>query len=154
LQAAARGTGCSVYTSDFKVQPSDEAVYYPDVSISCGGQDGSAMLTKKPCLVVEVTSRSTARIDRGEKVDEYCKAASLRGYLIVDQNVRRVTCYTRDADGTWIQAEITGSGTIEVPCPKTALTLEQIYEDVSMPPLGVAEPELDEETGQYVTARG
>jgi Uma2 family endonuclease len=101
---------------------------------------------------VEVTLRSTARIDRGEKVAEYCKAASLRGYLIVDQNLRRVTYYTRDVDGAWAHAELTGSGTIAIPCPKTALTLDQIYEDVSMPPLGVAEPDVDEATGEYVMA--
>ena len=32
LHGGVRSTACAVYTSDFRVQPSDEAVYYPDVT--------------------------------------------------------------------------------------------------------------------------
>jgi Uma2 family endonuclease len=150
LGAASRGTPCRVFTSDANVQPTDDVVYYPDVSVACGANAGSSMVITSPCLVVEVTSRNTMRVDRGEKVDEYCKSASLKGYLIVDQNVRRVTYYVRDAEGAWIKSEFVDSGSVAVPCPRLALTLEQIYEDVALPPLGVAEPEWDEEAGSYV----
>jgi Uma2 family endonuclease len=72
LHIAARGTGCVVFDSDFKVHPTDDAVYYPDASVVCIAESGEAVLTRAPCLVVEVTSRSTARIDRGEKLEQYC----------------------------------------------------------------------------------
>jgi Uma2 family endonuclease len=149
---AARGTGCTVFNGDFKVQPTDEAVYYPDISVVCITEDGSAVVTRSPCLVVEVSSRSTVRIDRGEKVEQYCKSPSLRGYLIVDQNRKRVTSYLRGADDAWERTDVQGDGAIDLPCPRARLTLDEIYEAVSLPPLGVGEPELDEETGDYVGA--
>lgn len=145
FHGAARGQPCRVYTSDFKVQPSDEAVYYPDVSVVCEHIDGSAILTAAPCLVVEVTSRGTVRIDRGEKLEQYRRCSTLRAYLIVDQFRRRVTRHWRSPSGDWAVEEYVDFGSIPVPCPPMNLTLDQIYEDVELPPLqvGESEPELD-----------
>lgn len=153
LHLATRGTSCHVCTSDFKVQPTDEAVYYPDVSVVCDEVDDQAVLTQAPCLVVEVTSRSSYRTDHGEKAQQYCASPSLRAYLIVDQNRRRVVAYLRDTNGAWERHEVTGDASIRLPCPAVELSLDEIYEDIALPPLGVAEPELDEATGEYVTAR-
>jgi Uma2 family endonuclease len=150
LGLAARGNPCRVYTSDFKIQPNDEAIYYPDVAVVCEPPDWSAVVTAAPCLVVEVTSRGTARIDRGEKLDQYRKSATLQAYLIVDQFQKRVTHHWRGAAGEWRSEEFTDTGTIRVPCPRTELTLDQIYEEVEMPPLRVDERELEGEADEYV----
>src|SRR5215467_11382600 len=139
LGTAARGGRCRVYTSDFKVQPSDQAVYYPDVSVVCEPTSRSAVVTAAPCLVVEITSRSTARLDRGEKLEQYRKCASLKTYLIVDQFRRRLTHHWRDDTGEWRIDEVSESGTIRVSCTETTLTLDQIYEAVELPPLQVGE---------------
>jgi Uma2 family endonuclease len=149
LGLAARGNRCRVYTSDFKIQPSDEAVYYPDVAVVCEPPDRSAIVTEAPCLVVEVTSRGTARIDRGEKLEQYRKSATLQTYLIVDQFRKRVTRHWRDAAGEWRTEEFTDAGTIPVPCPQIELTLDQIYEKVEMPPLRIGEPEVEPEADEY-----
>jgi Uma2 family endonuclease len=154
LGNAARHGRCRVFTSDFKVQPSDDAVYYPDVSVVCAPQDGSAVLTASPCLVVEITSRGTARIDRGEKAEEYRNCPALRAYLVVDQYRRRVTSHSRDASGAWQEQEFLDAGSVPIPCPTTDLTLDQIYENVEMPPLRVGEPELEVEEEDYVLEDG
>lgn len=151
LHSPARAGRCRVYTSDFKVQPSDEAVYYPDVSVVCQLPARSDVVTTTPCLVVEITSRSTARLDRGEKLEQYRKCASLKAYLIVDQFRRRVTHHWRDDSLDWRSDELSGSGAIHVSCPETTLTLDQIYEAVELPPLRVGEPELEPEDDAYVT---
>ena len=148
LGTAARGTRCRVFTSDFKVQPSDEAVYYPDASVVCGPLDGSAVVTEGPCLVVEVTSRGTARVDRGEKLEQYLKCATLETYLIVDQSRKRVTRHWREGAGEWRSEDIVGEGSIPLPCPRFDLTLDQIYEDVELP-LQVGEPKFAQEEDEY-----
>ena len=149
LRIGVRGTTCGVYTSDFKVQPSDEAVYYPDVTVACEDFDGSAVLTQAPCLVVEITSRGTARIDRGEKLEQYRKCATLQAYLIVDQSRKRVTRFWRDHGKEWQSEEYTDSGSVPLPCPAVALSLDRIYEDVELPPLQVGEPGLDDAVDEY-----
>jgi len=148
LHGAARRNRCSILASDFKVQTSDEAVYYPDVVVLCRPHDRSAVLTEAPSMVVEVTSRSTARIDRGEKLQEYLKNASLETYLVVDQFQRRVTRHWRDA-GEWRGEELVGVGSIPIACLRSELTLDQIYESVEMPPLRVGEPESSDEFDEY-----
>ena len=145
LGAAAAGGPCSVYTSDFKVQPTEHSVYYPDVTVVCRDEKPDAVLTTMPSLVVEVTSRSSYRADHGEKATEYRAAPSLNAYLIVDQNRRRVVAHLRAPSGEWEVIEATGDDSVTLPCPKCVLSLDQIYEGIELPPLGVAEPELEEQ---------
>jgi len=148
---AAEGDGpCRVFVADIKVGAGNDVVYYPDVVVICGAHDPADVITTAPCAIVEVTSRSTARTDRGEKLQAYRGLASLQFYMIVDQYRRRVTCHRRDGAGQWGTVELEQDGTVEVPCPKSRITLDDIYDSIELPPLGVAEPELDEESNEYV----
>src|SRR5919112_6553213 len=66
LCAAARDGPCRVYMSDVKLRAAEDVIYYPDIMVVVcepGGED--AGLVHGPCLVIEVTSPSTARVDRG-----------------------------------------------------------------------------------------
>ena len=45
--------------------------------------------------------------------------------------------------------EFTDSATIPVPCPEIELTLDQIYEEIEMPPLRIGEPEVEPEADEY-----
>jgi Uma2 family endonuclease len=150
LRAATRGGPCHVIISDVKVQAADDLIYYPDVAVECVKRRGDDLILDQPCLVVEVTSRSTRRVDRGEKPEAYRHIPSLRAYLIIDQTRRRVTHHSRDANGQWASTELMDAGSFRVPCPDTTLTLDQIYEGVELPPLGVAE-EWDTGVEEYAT---
>lgn len=145
LRAAVRGGPCHVSAGDMKVRADQDIIYYPDVAVECVARKGDDLILDQPCLVVEVTSRSTRRIDRGEKLYAYRRIPSLRAYLIVEQSRRRVTHHWRDVDGTWMSADIMDAGEITLACPETSLTLDAIYEGVELPPLGVAEAEADYE---------
>jgi Uma2 family endonuclease len=94
-----------------------------------------------PCSIVEVTSRSSRRIDRGEKLDSYQRIDSLSGYLIAESDRRLVTYYSRSDGGEWTRTDHATSGRVALRCPPTALTLDDIYEGVEVPPLKVREPE-------------
>ena len=51
-----------------------------------------------PCLLVEVLSKSTARIDRLAKQVAYTALSSLQTYLIVEQTKRKGCVYQRADD--------------------------------------------------------
>ncbi len=139
LGLAVRGGPCRVISVDVKVRAANDRIYYPDVVVVCTPHSGDDLIIGDPCLVIEVTSPSTARTDRTEKLDAYEGMASLRAYLIVDHRRKRVERHWRDEAGAWQREEIIGAGSVPVPCPEMALALEEIYEGVDLPVL--REPE-------------
>jgi Uma2 family endonuclease len=60
--------------------------YYPDLLLSCDKTDREPYFCRSPCLIVEVLSESTERIDRREKLLAYQRLPSLREYLLVAQD--------------------------------------------------------------------
>jgi Uma2 family endonuclease len=132
LRVAARGSKCRVMASDMKVliQKRPQIAYYPDVVVACDETDRERYYRTRPCLVVEVLSDSTKRTDRNEKKQNYERISSIKTYLIVHQNQKRVEVCRRAEDGAWQAETLENEGLIELECPNTTLTLEQIYEDV------------------------
>ena len=141
LMNAARGGPCDVMVAEVKVRAGRERIYYPDVLVACTPGRDTDVIVRDPCLVVEVTSPSTARVDRGEKRDAYLAIPSLRAYLIVDHRYRRVEWHLRDADGEWRRGEAIGAGSVDVPCPAVTLRLDEIYEGIE--PMSVREMEAE-----------
>ena len=72
--------------------------YYPDLLLSCAPDDRQPYFRSRPCLIVEVLSDSTERIDRREKLLAYQTLPSLQEYVLVAQNARRVEVYRRTND--------------------------------------------------------
>src|SRR5689334_9413330 len=141
LSLAARAGPCDVFVNDMRLEVAHDRYYYPDVAIVCTPVAESDIVARKPCVVVEVTSPSTARIDRGEKLDAYRSISSLEMYLIIDHRRRRLERHSRDATGgEWRREETVGEGRVRVPCLDVELTLEEIYERVELPSVGEPEP--------------
>lgn len=141
LHGAGRRRGCRVFATDVKVRAAADRIYYPDAIIACGGAAAVDLIIEEPSLIVEVTSPSTRATDRREKLDAYLRMPSLRTYLIVEQRRRHVLCYTRDAGGEWTRHEVQGVGVVVIPFLDAQLTLDEIYDDVPLPPLTVREDE-------------
>jgi len=140
LTLAARPGPCDVFSSDMRVAVARDRYYHPDVTVVCTPVAESDIVARNPCVVVEVTSPGTARIDRGEKLDAYRTVATLQSYLIVDHRRRRVERHWRETLGSeWRREEIVGDGRVRVPCLDIELTLDEIYERVELPSVG--EPE-------------
>jgi Uma2 family endonuclease len=132
-----------VYFCDLLVRADDTRIYYPDCVVVCKPHTGDTVMFDEACLVVEVTSRSTRRIDRGEKLDAYLNMPSLRGYIVIEQTRRHMTAYLRDADGEWFREEAISAGSIQLPCLDVSLSVAEVYEGVNLPPLAVREGEID-----------
>ena len=100
--------------------------YYSDGLLICDAEGEHELYVDRPCLIVEVTSRNTARNDRGEKLDAYRRLASLEAYWIISQSERRVTVWQR-IGVSWQEHTVTG-GSVAVPClTNAAIALDAIY---------------------------
>ncbi|MDW8296719.1 MAG: Uma2 family endonuclease [Raineya sp.] len=88
---------------------------------------------ENPCVVIEVLSKSTQRIDLGEKVLDYQELASVKSYLIVWQNKMQVVIYNRLDEKRWEeiiydQAE----QNILVPSLGIEIPMQEIYQKVDL----------------------
>lgn len=153
VHAPARRRGCRVYMEGVKLRAAQDRIYYPDVMVVCRELAGDEIVLENPSLIVEVTSPGTRATDRREKLAAYRAMPSLETYVIVEQRRRLVTVHWRVQGGEWQGLELAGDGDIPLPFLGTTLTLDQIYEDVPLPPLRVGEEadELagDEDDGSY-----
>jgi Uma2 family endonuclease len=141
---------CQVFAADMKVRvQARNAFYYPDVSGSCDPGDREEYFLTRPCFIVEVLSPSTAAIDRREKRLAYRTLDSLKEYVVVDQDRRRVDVYRAGAGG-WRAETLSDAGTFELSCLGLRLSLDEIYDGVELPP-EVAEPEPSYATAGDVT---
>jgi Uma2 family endonuclease len=129
-----------VFSSDVRLRTADDTYYNPDVMVICGRVAELDVVATDRCVVIEVTSPSTARIDRGERLTAYRAIPSLRAYLIVDHRRRRVERHWRgDTTAGWVRDEVVGEGNVAVPCLDVELSLDAIYHRVDL--TAIAEPD-------------
>ena len=113
----------------------------PDVVVTCARTiDESAYLVPEPVIVVEVASRSTRLADVNDKVDFYSGIASIRHYLVIEQDQRRVVYHGR-GPGSGLEPHILRQGNITLDPPGIALALADLYLDTTLadserPPTG------------------
>ena len=137
LDRAAGDGPCEVFTNDMRLAAANDTYYYPDVMVTCSPLGDLEVIAREPCVVVEVTSPSTARTDRGEKVDRYRHIRGLRAYVIVDHRRRRVERHWRDSnDAEWQYEEVVSERQVTIPCLDVELTLDEIYRRVELPAVG------------------
>ena len=95
----AKRTDCHVLSSDLQLAAApNERYYYPDAAIVCGPPSFDEVVPTavvNPVCVVEVLSPSSAGFDTGDKFDHYSKLKTLRDYLIVHQDRKRVEVRSR-----------------------------------------------------------
>ncbi|MEY6433056.1 Uma2 family endonuclease [Thioalkalicoccus limnaeus] len=132
LRPRVRGTGCQLFANDMKVRlrvGADDLFYYPDVLLSCDPSDREVYFRSRPCLIVEVLSESTERIDRIEKLLAYQTIASLQEYLLIAQHRPEVWVHRRARD--WA-GELVTDGAVRLDCLGYDLPLATIYEEVAL----------------------
>ncbi len=104
-----KGRPCLVFANDMKVRiDMADACKYPDLVALCGECrffDGRRDVLENPSLIVEVLSASTEAYDRGEKFALYRRLPSVREYVLVSQDRKRVELFTKQADGGWLLTE-------------------------------------------------
>lgn len=114
LVAHLRGGPCRAYSADLRIRiPEAGVATYADATVVCDPVErdpASPTHVVNPRIVVEVLSPSTEAYDRGEKRGYYQQLASLREYVLISQDRRRVEVWSRTTEG--FQREVHESGGI------------------------------------------
>ncbi len=94
------GGPCRVYSSDLSVRVVETGLAtYPDVTVVCGPSErdsNSPTTVINPKVVVEVTSDSSERYDRGKKLEQYMRAATIDAIVVVSHRSHAIDVWTRE----------------------------------------------------------
>lgn len=137
LGSRLKSTRCRPYNSDTKIRvrlPRQIRFYYPDVSVICRSNPQEDSFQDDPAVLFEVVSRSTRRIDEGEKLDAYQTIPSLCVYALVEQETAAVVVYRRTEQGFVREVYAGLDAVIPLPEIDTELPLAEIYDGVEFSP--------------------
>lgn len=135
IKAHLRGGPCRAYVLDVKLYvEAADAVFYPDLVVTCDPSDrGDPLFCRKPVLIIEVLSDSTAAYDRGEKFDEYRKIDELGEYVLVDSRQRHVVVYRKGENGAWEFAPVEAGGDVGLRSIGLSTPIAGFYDDTDVP---------------------
>lgn len=137
LYGRLRGKRCRPYNSDTKVRvrlAHQTRFYYPDVPVICRPNPQSDSFQDEPAVIFEVISKSTRRIDEGEKKDAFLSIPSLSVYALVEQETAAVLVFRRTGNG--FEREVYEGLEAVIPLNEieTELPLSEIYDSVEFSP--------------------
>jgi Uma2 family endonuclease len=127
-----RAGRCRAHGSDLRIRVKATGLAtYPDVTVVCGPRevdpdDENSVIN--PTLLVEVLSPSTEAYDRGEKFAHYKRIPSLRQYVLVSTDARRVEVWTRGDGDTWKVQVATDGESAELGSIGARLDVTELYE--------------------------
>ena len=132
-----RGKRCQPFDSDTKIRVivhGQVRFYYPDVSVICNSNPPDELFQDEPVVIIEVLSKSTRRIDLGEKKDAYLTIASLQAYVLIEQEEPLAIVFRR-TDGGFVREFYEGlDAVIALPEIDAKLALAEVYEGVEFVP--------------------
>jgi Uma2 family endonuclease len=125
------GRPCRPYSADLRLRiPETGLATYADAAVVCGEPErdpSSHTHVTNPVLLVEVLSRSTEEYDRGEKREHYQKLASLRDYVLVTQDRRRIEVFSRSDGGEWQHKVFAAGDEVALPSIDCRFDLNELY---------------------------
>lgn len=124
---------CNTYSSDLRLAVASQRRYfYPDVAVVCGAPTFDPLVptaVNNPLVVFEVLSPSSMGFDGGEKFDHYATLPTLRDYVLLSQDRRRVEVRSRvNARAPWVyQIETDVNASAALPSLGTAFPVGDVY---------------------------
>jgi len=127
-----RSGPCRAFMADMKVEvQTADAVFYPDVLVTCHPDDLKADLAMAhPKVIIEVLSQNTAAYDRGAKFALYRQLESLQEYALIDPDARRVEVFRRMDSGDWLLMASESDQGLILKSLDFAAPLDVVFEDV------------------------
>jgi Uma2 family endonuclease len=131
LWNALRGSPCRVYSESRKLQVAND-VFCPDVVVSSSAADlaGDAPMVE-PLFIVELLSPSSHTYDRGLKFAHYRRLASLKEYLTIDPDTRRVEGF-RFSDAGWVLHDMSEADTLHLGSLGIDLPMAEVFAGVEV----------------------
>lgn len=134
LGVALRGKPCRPHGADLRIRVlATGLATYPDVAVICGEvvrDPTSRTHVTNPSIILEVLSPSTEEYDRGEKREHVQQIPSLREYVLVAHDKRRVEIFRRGAvDEPWALHIVVGAGErVELPSMGVTIPVDELYD--------------------------
>ena len=130
-----RGTPCRAYISDMQLEVAQaDAVFYPDVIVSCHPEDLAAeRVLHHPRVIVEVLSDSTVAYDRGGKFAAYRMLESLQEYVLIDPERRSLEIFRRLPSNDWLLATGDSARALVLAALEMEIGFDEVFEDVAVP---------------------
>ena len=127
------GSPCQVFNEGMKIQVADEAILYPDVFVTCDPADlATEMIFRAPIVVIEVLSPSTQAYDRGQKFALYRHLPSLREYVLIDPDTRRIESFRRGSDDLWVLHDMTDDAAVLMPAIGAQVLMTDVFAGVDV----------------------
>jgi len=131
LKSHLKGSPCRAFVADMKVQADDDAMFYPDVFVTCDAQDlKTDLVFRSPKLVIEVLSDSTAAYDRGLKFTAYRRIAALQEYVLVEPDTRRVEVFRRNEHDRFELHDQSGVAELHLASVGLHLPMAEVFDGV------------------------
>lgn len=132
LKAHLRGTSCRAYMADIQLEiAAADAVFYPDVLVSCDAADLAAdRVLQHPRVIIEVLSESTAGYDRGAKFAAYRRLSSLQEYVLIDPDRLTVEIFRRTDNDDWLFSTHDSARGLVLKSIDFEASLVDVFEDV------------------------
>ena len=121
--------GCRVYTSDLRIRTNTGLSTYPDGAVVCGGSRRAVddpIAVTNPLLLVEVTSDSTEKYDRGNKLEHYQSIPSLEEVIFISHRESRITVHRRDGE-RWTVDEVVAGQSARLESIDGKLDVDAVY---------------------------
>lgn len=129
LKAHLKGSPCRAFVESMKLQVADDALFYPDLFVTCDAADlRTEQVFRSPVLVAEVLSASTQAFDRGLKFAAYRQLGSLREYLLIDPDARSVEVYRRNERSLFELHDQTGADALHLASVDLRLPMAELFD--------------------------
>ncbi len=128
--ARLRGTPCSFYGSDLKIETAN-GIRYPDGFVVCSPVAPKATVVRDPVVIFEVLSESTTGIDLVTKNQEYAAIASVHRYVVLAQDAIGGTMFER-VGTDWIGHLLGADSVLRMPEVGVELPLAELYDGISL----------------------
>lgn len=136
LGAQLKGKSCRPYSSDLSIRVEETGLTtYPDATVICGPpkrDPASQNIALNPTVLVEVTSDSTERYDREEKLEHYVRIATVQEYVLVSHREPLIEVFHRSPDGSWTRTEARRQSSVCLPSIDCVLSVDSVYDGVEL----------------------
>ncbi len=133
---------CEPFSSDMKLRVNDN-FYYPDLLVTCAGDNPDDYYRTQPILLIEVLSPSTRRHDKGHKRMIYQSIPSLREFLFIEQTLVEIELCRRHGEH-WSCQNLFLDDSLTLESVGLTVSVAELYQRVhnSDLPLSPIPPEL------------
>ena len=135
LNARLAGTSFKVLGPDAGLATVGTTIRYPDAIVTGAKIPERAHSVPGVLVAFETLSPTSGRMDRTTKVDEYRAVATLRHYVILDNERPHLTVLNRlDSGSDWSKVQRRGGEMLDLPELGISVAVDEFYDGVAFEP--------------------